>query len=166
MPDNSNQKYCLNCKPTVLKEWYRRNGALYRQRHPERVREQQRKAVEKRRDHYLAMDAFYHSRIGEQVKQKVFDHYSNGTLTCACCGESEIDFLTIDHINNDGAKHRLELSGRRNWGGVSLYKWLVRNGFPPGFAVLCMNSNLSKGKHGMCIHHTARVTIRSADCHY
>src|SRR5882762_6979050 len=30
-------------------------------------------------------------------KRQIFDHYGN---CCACCGEKEIVFLTVDHINN------------------------------------------------------------------
>lgn len=163
-PTDNHQKYCLSCKPSVLRETYRRNGALYRARHPEKAREQQRKAMERRRDHYLAMDSLYSARTNGEARRKVFEHYSNGTFRCACCGQSEIDFLTIDHINNDGAKQRLRLFGRRNRGGVFFYRWLVKNGFPPGLAVLCMNCNLSKGKHGLCVHQAARFGVMGAGC--
>ena len=41
------------------------------------------------------------SNINHQsYKEKVFDHYG---WVCACCGEAEPLFLTIDHVNNDGA---------------------------------------------------------------
>lgn len=39
-------------------------------------------------------------------KLKVLDHYSNGTMVCACCGEKNIEFLTIDHIDGGGHTHR------------------------------------------------------------
>lgn len=53
------------------------------------------------------------------------------------CEIDDIDVLTIDHINNDGHKHR-ELVG------VKMYRWLVQNNFPEGFQVLCANCNLKK----------------------
>ena len=43
---------------------------------------------------------------------------------CACCGETHIDMLTIDHVNNDGNVHRKEL-GRKDF-----YIWLRDNGYP------------------------------------
>ena len=82
--------------------------------------------------------------------QKVLNHY--GT-ECACCGEVEPLFLTVDHMLNDGNKHRKEdPAGRTN-----IYRWLIRNGFPSGFQILCINCN--QGRHrngGMCPHKARR----------
>ena len=39
---------------------------------------------------------------------QVLSHYSP-SLKCQCCGENHYEFLTIDHINGDGAKHRREI---------------------------------------------------------
>ena len=46
-----------------------------------------------------------------------------GGYECACCGEAEPLYLSIDHVNNDGAQHRKELG---SLGGHKLYKWLKR----------------------------------------
>lgn len=81
-------------------------------------------------------------------KSIVFNHYSNGIIKCACCGDNHKEFLTIDHINGDGAAHR-KLIGR---GGDKLYAWLIRNNFPEGYRVLCMNCNWAIGIHGYCPH--------------
>ena len=69
---------------------------------------------------------------------------------CACCGESELDFLTIDHIYNDGNEHRKKF----NIGpGKETYRWLRRNDYPDGFQVLCFNCNLGKRiNKGICPH--------------
>ncbi len=75
-------------------------------------------------------------------KEQVLNHYGN---RCTCCGENHIEFLTIDHINGDGAKHRKETNGHT-------YKWLIDNNFPEGFRVLCFNCNCSLGFHGYCPH--------------
>lgn len=82
-------------------------------------------------------------RYYARQKLTCFMHYSNGTNKCACCGESIYEFLTIDHINNDGAEHRKHTN---NYEGVSLYRWLVRNDFPEHFRVLCYNCNLGRAK--------------------
>lgn len=71
---------------------------------------------------------------------------------CACCGEDQLPFLTIDHVNNDGNEHRLEIPA----GGGSTYRWLRNNNWPTGFQVLCWNCN--DGKHwngGVCPHLSA-----------
>ena len=75
-------------------------------------------------------------------------HSNSNIPCCRCCGETEIDFLSLDHINNDGAKHRKEVTH------VSIL-WARKNNFPTLFQVLCMNCNFSKGKkgnNGKCVH--------------
>ena len=69
---------------------------------------------------------------------------------CACCGEEQPEFLTIDHINNDGGKMRKD--GKQVVGG-SFYRWLKKNNFPKDeFQLLCMNCNFAKGHFGGCPH--------------
>jgi hypothetical protein len=72
----------------------------------------------------------------QRLKLSVMTHY--GGCKCARCGISDIDVLSVDHIDNSGSKHRLEVPASR------IYQWLKRNNFPPGFQVLCMNCNLKK----------------------
>lgn len=79
----------------------------------------------------------------QSYKEKVFDHYG---WVCACCEEAEPLFLTIDHVNNDGAEHREKIGG-----SGSLYLWLIRNNFPEGFQTLCRNCNWAK-QFGVCPH--------------
>lgn len=69
---------------------------------------------------------------------------------CACCGEDDPHFLTIDHIYNDGASER-----RKNQHGCGdkFYMWLRRRGWPKGrHQVLCSNCNSAKGQFGKCPH--------------
>lgn len=66
---------------------------------------------------------------------------------CSCCGESEPAFLSIDHINNDGASHRRQIKR------ANIYWWLKRNNFPKdNFELLCHNCNMAKGLYGKCPH--------------
>ena len=74
-----------------------------------------------------------------------------GGYRCNCCGETEHTFLSIDHVDNDGYKHKGP-HGRR-YAGLSLFSWLKKNDYPDGFQVLCHNCNI--GKHlndGVCPH--------------
>lgn len=86
------------------------------------------------------------------LKDNCFEHY--GGYKCSCCGETIKQFLVLDHIRDDGAKHRREISGNRTGGtGRQLYLWIVKNNFPPVFQVLCSNCNLGKQlNNGICPH--------------
>jgi hypothetical protein len=79
-------------------------------------------------------------------KRQVFEHYSQGTPRCACCGLTTFEFLSIDHVHGGGAKHRRELKGS------SVYSWLVKSYLPVGFQVLCFCCNQAKGYYGRCPH--------------
>ena len=84
-------------------------------------------------------------------KLKILNHYSKGTLVCACCQESEINFLSLDHING-----KRELGHDRTYAGSKLYEWIIKNDFPNGFQVLCFNCNFAKGHFGKCPHEEIR----------
>lgn len=88
-----------------------------------------------------------------RVKRAALEAY--GGVKCACCGEAEFLFLTIDHVNNDGATHRREIGSA----GSSFYRWLKNNGYPPGFQVLCYNCNCGRNaNNGTCPHHLEGAT--------
>ena len=100
---------------------------LYKERNKERLKEQNRvRYIEKRRIVLL--------------------RYSNNTMSCACCGEEHYEFLTLDHVNNDGASHRKKL------GTKYIISWIIENNFPDGFQFLCYNCNCSKGFYEVCPH--------------
>jgi len=76
-----------------------------------------------------------------------------GGYVCACCGVTERAFLSIDHVNNDGAAHKRKFNLRT---GEQLYRWLARNDFPSGFQVLCMNCQWGKRNNGGICPHQVR----------
>lgn len=86
----------------------------------------------------------------KRIRDAVFSAY--GGYVCACCGEKEQSFLTLDHIHNNGANDRQRLAGKRTAAGFQTYTKLVKLGFPPGYQVLCMNCNWGKRKTGVCPH--------------
>lgn len=81
------------------------------------------------------------------LKKTILNHYGN---FCACCGETEMDFLSVDHINNN-AKEHATASGKR-YSGHRLYATLIKLGYPSGIQILCFNCNPSKGHKGTCAH--------------
>ena len=92
------------------------------------------------------------------VKTLVFTKYSGGTgYRCACCGETGLDFLTLDHVHNDGSEFRKKLFGRQSAAGFQTYSWLLKNGCPEGFQVLCASCNHGKRmNNGTCPHQVRR----------
>ena len=83
------------------------------------------------------------------LKKTIFDHYG----FCACCEESNLYFLTIDHINNNGAEHKRSI-GRPHQGGTGMYYWIIKNNFPSDLQSLCYNCNCAKHHSGLgfCPH--------------
>lgn len=78
------------------------------------------------------------------IKIEVLSHYGpEGKLQCAWpgCLVDDIDMLSLDHVNNDGAKDR---NNHRGAGGVVLYQRLRRIDFPEGFQTLCHNHQWKK----------------------
>lgn len=148
-----NRRLCQECN-----EWRRAWQKEYQERHR---RLGLCKSCKSPTNGYLYCD--YHRarkrettvRNNVRVKIEVFTAY--GGCICACCGERELRFLTIDHINNDGAEHRRQLFGKsKQIGGSRLYRVLKKQGYPPGFQVLCFNCNITKGFFGECPHSAAR----------
>lgn len=70
---------------------------------------------------------------------------------CACCGENRPQFLTLDHVNGNGAEHRREITGKRSGGGYTIALWLRAHGWPKdGYQLLCWNCNCARGFSGYC----------------
>ena len=74
---------------------------------------------------------------------------------CACCGCKTPEFLTVDHVNGDGAKHR-DYSARNRGGrrcSKTIYRDIRREGYPRDkYRVLCISCNFSIGVWGYCPH--------------
>jgi hypothetical protein len=83
-----------------------------------------------------------------------------GGYRCACPGCTETDpmFLTIDHVNDDGHVQR-----RQGLTGLTLFRWLQKNNYPPGYRVLCFNCNLGRYRNGgICPHVCESIVRRTA----
>lgn len=79
-------------------------------------------------------------------KLQIFTRY--GGAICVCCGETKMQFLSLDHINDNGSSHRAEVGE-----GSSMYRWVINNNFPTGFQVLCHNCNHGRFiNKGTCPH--------------
>lgn len=91
---------------------------------------------------------------GRRLRKAVIEAYGG---KCACCGEAHEEFLSIDHINGNGSRHRKSLSKRGAKSATPFYLWLKRNGFPKDeYRCLCMNCNFARGYRGYCPHERER----------
>lgn len=134
------RKVCRNRKSAKLKhgkcvrQWYRKNkprllkkARTYRKQNVTKIRTVQ--------------------KVGRlKLRLEILTHYG---LKCICCSESHINFLSIDHIDNNGNKHRKTVGS-----GSQFYYWVRRNKFPKDLQILCFNCNMSKGFYGVCPHKT------------
>ncbi len=87
-----------------------------------------------------------HRTWRRQLYDEVLAHYGD---KCACCGEPNKAFLTLDHVNNDGAQHRRKLKTK---GGYRFYRLMKAQWYPPILQVLCYNCNNAKRIYGVCPH--------------
>lgn len=117
------------------KENYRRIRKQWRAANKEVVTETKRKSYLKNRLNILNSQREY----GKTIKNRVMAHYGNGESKCVSCGFSDINALSIDHVNGNGSSHRKEVGS-----GGRFYHWLIRNNYPLGFQVLCYNCNWLK----------------------
>jgi hypothetical protein len=94
-----------------------------------------------------------------KVRLEALVHYSQDPPSCKCCGETKLYFLTFDHINGDGSKHRKKIGmaqgvGKQKYkikvGGNGLAYWLKKKNWPAGFQVLCYNCNCAKRTFKCC----------------
>ena len=86
----------------------------------------------------------------KELRLLILQHYSKSQQPkCDCCGETILEFLTIDHKNGGGNQHRKRLGTR---GSGMFYRWLRDNKYPKGFRILCFNCNVTIGHYGHCPH--------------
>lgn len=128
----------MNKKPFNRKEYMKAYLRGYRKTHKEQLKkyEERRDKVQRRADY---------KKFLLEAKITVLTHYGkDGHLQCCWpgCIETDVDVLTCDHINDDGAEHRKRVNGLN--GGMSLYRLLIREGYPTGFQTLCWNHQWKK----------------------
>lgn len=80
-----------------------------------------------------------HKRMHAKLKREVIDAYGG---KCKRCGERDIDVLTLDHVNEDGALHRSKNIKVDGWAGIR--RWAKKMGYPKSIQCLCFNCNIKK----------------------
>lgn len=150
-------KGCPECKRIRARALYHKYGDKYREKNRERARiraametpEQRAARQTKERERASRSDQRERYQFNAQERRRLARNRILAAYgeKCACCGESDEAFLVVDHINGGGREHRRAIGGSHRF-----YGWLVREGFPPGFQILCYNCNAAKERHDGCPH--------------
>ncbi len=141
---HKNSKSKVNCQPQC--KWCCSDS------HRERYQKDKKRILEQSASYYRANTdkrKAYHKKLRSNKKEQVYSHYGK---TCVCCGETETAFLTIDHINNDGAAHRREINA------ASIYDHIIKESYPDTFQVLCVNCNWAKSRGGCPHQNTSKLS--------
>lgn len=148
LQDGRSRTICKACLNEYSRLYCRKYRAIdpERYRDPERIREYSRRYRETHPE-YVERERERQRERNKKRREAVFDHYGR---MCACPGCGATENLSIDHPHGDGSDHRIEIWGNPRGGGSSMYGWLITQGFPDGYQVLCMRCNQSKGRASAC----------------
>jgi len=117
----------------------------YYAKHKERLLAYHHELYTKNKEEYQAKERQYHKSKYKALRLQIFNALGN---RCSCCGESQYEFLTIDHINSDGAKERKDIGT-----GIDLFKHIIAQGITKErYQILCQNCNTAKYYHKGCPH--------------
>jgi len=93
----------------------------------------------------------YQRKYAAYLREKILALYGSN---CNCCGESKNEFLTIDHVKNNGSSERKKFGHRQ-----TLYNAILEKGYTPlEYQILCMNCNWGKRRLGICPHKVSKET--------
>jgi hypothetical protein len=139
--------YCKECSKARRREWMAENKEMRSIYH----------------DRYKDSEIEAKKGSNWRLRIEFLREYGN---ECACCGEFLPEFLSVDHINNDGEKHRQTLSPNdyRGGNGRDVIRDLKRRGWPKeDYQILCYNCNFAKGWYGECPHERIKADIISGN---
>jgi len=99
----------------------------------------------KRKHSRICLDCYQneYKKTYLKLKNDILSYYSNNKVCCNKCGKTDINILSIDHINGGGRK-QYKTIGINMKGGISFYRWLKKNNYPNGYQVLCMGCQFIK----------------------
>lgn len=137
------RKTCYICFRKIRKKWWKKTA-------PIRL-EYAQKWYANNREKVIQQKVSGNLKLRRLARLDCIEHYSKGRNCCECCGEKNLEFLTIDHIKGGGNKHRKRLRKKYK---TNLYMptILKRLGYPSGYRILCYNCNSSLGHYGYCPH--------------
>ncbi len=134
-------------KTEAGKAFMERRRAKYARRYAAREQQYRDQKKANRTEHDIEVETEKRKRKSWIQKLQVIAAYG---AMCVCCGETAVEFLTIDHINGGGVKHVKSLN-------TTFYKFLIKNNFPKDeYRLLCMNCNSAYARYGSCPHQSRK----------
>lgn len=109
----------------------------YRKAHPERVKQVNANTVKR-------LGKEYYRENHQRLKREMIAVFGG---KCDCCGETETEFLSLDHINGGGNIHRKKVGGTRVWRDLRALGWPK-----DGYRILCMNCQFGFKNGRTCPH--------------
>ena len=99
-----------------------------------------------------------HRTIGDYAKHKAILYAELGNR-CACCGERDEMYLSVDHVNNDGGEYRKQSKAH-----YRVHRLLKHHRENPGsLQLLCTNCNHAKMRNGGELYRPAKFTRRKLE---
>ena len=135
-PDDKKKRYERN-KDEILAKQHK-----YYEENKETIREQHKEYREKHREHLAAKSAEAQRKRNQKLKELFVSMYGG---KCECCGEAEVTFLSIDHING-------QIGIKKKEGGARAYKNATESFDPQKYRVLCLNCNSAVRFGRTCPH--------------
>jgi len=99
--------------------------------------------------HYKETASRANRNYREKKQQQLFDIFGDH---CRCCGESNKVFLTLNHINGDGADERRRLTGNPQSGSMASWREAIRTKDHTRYEILCYNCNNAVKDGRVCPH--------------
>ena len=161
------RRICRACMPGYQREYRARNKDAINERVRARRRVRGDEINSKIRERYhtdpehrekkLEYARHAGKRRRDRLRAQVIAGYGG---KCGCCGEAEPVFLTLDHVNNDGAELRRTCAYHRTV--HRLYRRIIEEGFPSDYQILCANCNHGRYRNGgICPHKTGQDAATS-----
>ena len=102
--------------------------------------------VKKRPRQFCSKLCMNRNRRGE-LRRKLWESLASigFKICCSCCGTDNKIFLNIDHVRNNGAQERKEISNTHRF-----HRRIIEH--PGDYQILCWNCNMAKFLLGTCPH--------------
>lgn len=99
----------------------------------------------------------YYRAYFRNIRKTIVDAFEN--QYCRCCGETNLSFFTIAHVNNDGARDRKNRGGCQQ---INRYLFnLIQQGkqIPKEYIIECWNCNSGKRYNNNICPHISPVVL-------
>jgi len=134
------QSLCKSCAKKAKRISYLKKPEIYREQRTKWRKENIERAKENARKYTKKLKIEAMSRV-----------CGNETIKCNCCDETEIKFLCIDHVNNDGKEDRKKYRTDQLYAKIKKMRSRLKM-----YQVLCYNCNMAKAFFRICPHYEFR----------